>query len=148
MDQGVGFTQSDWMGKFGDWFVPEPNTGCWIWTRGVSSGTTPRTAGGYGKLRKHRRDLLAHRVAYELMVGEIPAGMTVDHACRVRCCVNPEHLRLMTAAENALSGNGVMARNKRKTSCKRGHPLTGINLVLVSRGRRCRECERTRAWES
>ena len=61
---------------------PEPNSGCWLWT-----GYTNRD--GYGCFR---RDLLAHRFAYELYRGAIPAGLTLDHTCRVRSCVNPAHL--------------------------------------------------------
>ena len=78
---------------------PEPNTGCWLWL-GAD------TAEGYGKMGiglrgdGTRRVVYAHRLAYELDIGPIPEGMTIDHLCRVRCCVNPRHLEAVTIQVN------------------------------------------------
>jgi hypothetical protein len=73
---------------------PEPNSGCWLWTAYIDKG-------GYGNFRMGRQSsLMAHRVAYEALVGDIPAGLVVDHSCRTRCCVNPEHLEPVTQKEN------------------------------------------------
>lgn len=66
---------------------------CWLWT-GAPAAT------GYGVIRAGGRDTYAHRIAHELLVGPIPQGLTIDHLCMVRLCVNPEHLEPVTRAEN------------------------------------------------
>lgn len=72
---------------------------CWIWKRKPN-------AKGYGQLRNPRtgRTTTAHRYAYELVVGPIPDGLTIDHLCRVRACVRPDHLEPVTNRENLLRG--------------------------------------------
>jgi hypothetical protein len=70
--------------------------GCWYWMAGLFRG-------GYGQFR-FGRNTRAHRVAYEALVGEIPAGLDLDHLCRVRHCVNPEHLEPVTRKENIRRG--------------------------------------------
>ena len=75
--------------------VPEPMSGCWLWT-----GTR---SGGYGRIGAGGRTgvtLWAHRVVYEALRGPIPAGLTIDHLCRLRICVNPWHLEPVTRQEN------------------------------------------------
>lgn len=67
--------------------------GCWIW-QGRPAVT------GYGVMSVNDVVQLAHRLSYELYVGPIPAGLTIDHLCRVRLCVNPSHLEVVTRAEN------------------------------------------------
>lgn len=92
-----------------------------------------------GKMR------LAHRVAYEIHVGPIPDGLEIDHLCRVRCCVNPDHLEPVTHRENmrrSPSWNSVGRRQKAKTHCPKGHPYSGYNLIVTKSGCRfCRKCQ-------
>lgn len=119
--------------------------GCWEWIG-------PKVGRGYGNIvwrlpgkpRRYRHKV-AHRVAYETMRGPIPDGLTLDHLCRNRGCVNPWHLEPVTSRENTLRGISPAAVNARLTHCKRGHPLSGDNLRLVQspsgkRGRSCRTC--------
>lgn len=109
---------------------------CWLWQG------TPNVAGGYGRLGKggYAR---AHRFAYELLIGPIPKGLTLDHLCRVRLCVNPKHLEPVTIGVNALRGVSPNAQNARKTHCLRGHPFNAKNTYVRTDGHRtCRPCQR------
>lgn len=120
------------------WAKVKKTDTCWNWMgarRPVGYGTF------MGPGRKH---VAAHRFAYQLEVGAIPDGLFLDHLCRNPRCVNPDHLEPVTNAENILRGNGMSARNARKTHCKRGHPLSGGNLVLTGYGRQCRTCANAR----
>lgn len=115
---------------------------CWVWT----AGRTVRGSAGYGvALNRDGKSTVAHRIAYELLVGPIPNGLTLDHECRNRQCVNPAHLTPMTMRENVLRGIGPTAINAKKTHCPRGHPLEGENVYRYPDGRRdCRTCQRER----
>lgn len=113
-----------------------PN-GCWLWTASTNLQ-------GYGQFFDGKT-VLAHRFAYERLVGPIPEGLVTDHLCRTPLCVNPAHLEPVTQRENMLRGETVIAANARKTHCKRGHPLSGENLVIDGQGwRQCRICLRIR----
>lgn len=113
---------------------------CWPWHG-------RKTRKGYG-LFGHAGEVLAHRRAYRYSIGEIPEGLTLDHLCGEPSCVNPAHLEPVTLKENILRGNGVAARNARKTHCLRGHLLDGENLIVRPTGRGCRECSRRSGRES
>ena len=113
--------------------APEPNTGCWLWTAYL-------TEDGYGRCKVGGRQRGAHRAVYEFLVGPIPAQHEIDHLCRVRCCVNPEHLEVVTKKENVARGVGVGVINRLRTSCKNGHPFTASNTRLVKARRYCRRC--------
>lgn len=120
----------------------ESGAPCWLWTG-------PLNDQGYGRYfpnAESPRPIRAHRAAYEFFVGPIPEGLELDHLCRVRHCVNPEHVEPVTHAENVR--RGAAGNNKRaKTHCPQGHPYSGDNLYLypgprVHRG--CRACVRLR----
>lgn len=125
--------------------------GCWTWTAAQNVGYGVIGHGGRG-----RGNVLAHRFAYEALVGPIPPGMTLDHyrlnpgprmnVCS-RLCVNPAHLEPVTTGDNTRRGNLAIVTRARMhaiTQCVAGHPLGGDN-VYFSRGRRnCRACGRRR----
>lgn len=112
-------------------------SGCWNWTGQKS----PK---GYAVTHfKGISTTRAHRVFYMLLVGEVPKGFELDHLCRNRSCVNPDHLEVVTTKVNVLRGIGPTAINARKTHCIRGHPLSGDNLYTRRSGKRqCRICIR------
>ena len=132
------------------WEKVEKTNSCWYW-RGAVTGRS-----GYGHIRAGGRDepeLVAHRVAYELLVGPIPLGLTLDHfrlnpgprqAPCSRLCVNPSHLEPVTAEENVIRGDGPPARNRRKVKCARGHLFNEQNTWRGIRNgnpiRSCRAC--------
>lgn len=92
---------------------------------------------GTGKRKK------AHIAEWEAIHGPVPDGYVLDHLCRRRSCINPNHLELVTSVENTLRGNGPTAVNARKTHCVHGHALSGTNLLIDYRGRRkCKTCQR------
>lgn len=113
---------------------------CWLWDGSYYSH-------GYGQAwsRRLQRSTQAHRLVYESLVGPIPKGMQLDHLCRVRGCVNPAHLRVVTARENVLAPGArcLAKRNALKERCSQGHPYSEENTYTTPRGRRqCRICKR------
>jgi hypothetical protein len=70
--------------------------------------------------------------------------MTLDHICKIRNCVNPDHLEICTAGENVMRGDSLQAWYAARTHCKNGHPFSGDNLFLRpgGRGRGCRACQK------
>jgi hypothetical protein len=114
---------------------------CWLFTRGKEMR---RPAGrGYGTFGFGRKMVQAHRVAYEWLIGPVPAGQEFDHGCRVHPCVNPEHVEPVTHQENCLRGISPSAQNARAICCSRGHPYDEANTLIARDGRRmCRVCKR------
>lgn len=117
--------------------VREGTGECWLWTSSVDKY-------GYGRLNDRAlptRPMSAHRWVFELLVGDIPAEMTVDHICFVKQCVNPAHLQLLTRVENSRRQRRALAHE-----CARGHRFTpentGWNQFASGPRRYCRECHR------
>jgi hypothetical protein len=88
---------ADLITRFEASYIPEPNSGCWLWI-------AHRNTRDYGTIRDGAHRLSAHRLAHELHIGPIPDGLVIDHLCRVHCCVNPDHLEAVTQHENMLRG--------------------------------------------
>lgn len=105
---------------------------------------------GYPQAWDGERVRTVYAIRYEREIGPIPDGMVLDHyvcdAGHLGCC-NPHHCRPVTQRENVLRGNGVAARNRAKTHCIRGHPLSGDNLILKNGYRYCRACRKVRYHE-
>lgn len=118
--------------------VPEQLNDCWVWQG-------PCNKRGYGRTSVMGKTQLAHRVAYLLLIGELPLDEEIDHTCRNHPCVNPIHLEIVPHRVNVLRGEGTPAINARKTLCSRGHLLAGENLRINTGTRTfrvCRTCER------
>jgi hypothetical protein len=125
--------------------------GCWMW-QGM------RIWSGYGRFSILRRPIAAHRWAYEFCIGPIPEGLTIDHLCRTRACVNPNHLEAVTNLVNVRRGTPYrrnFARrstargrtgerlNTQRTHCTKGHLLDEENGRLERDGYlRCKTCRR------
>ena len=115
---------------------------CWLWIPQASNG-------GYGQFYLNGKPQLAHRASYMLFVDEIPAGLTIDHLCSVRCCVRPSHLEAVTLLENLRRAevwkHGAEAQRS-KARCPNGHLYDEANTRITPSGRRhCRACARAQA---
>jgi hypothetical protein len=111
---------------------------CWQWT-----GCIDRD--GYAKFL----NIKVHRWAWTYLVGPIPEGLELDHLCRNRSCVNPDHLEPVSRLVNIHRSYNPPAMNARKTHCPKGHPYAGENLLVYTRpggtpSRYCRACDRAR----
>ena len=117
------------------WAKVDKTPTCWLWT-GAKTG-------GYGVFGHPQRR--SHRLSYEWLVGPIPEGLQMDHLCRVRACVNPDHLEPVTQQVNLLRGETIVAARAAQTSCVRGHPFDEDNTLIVKNGRMCKACLAMRA---
>ena len=121
--------------------IPIPESGCFVWT-----GQEER--GGYGMVWFNGKKRLVHRVVWEIERGAIETGKSLDHLCRVRCCVNPDHLEPVDIRTNILRGASIAALNAKKDMCANGHRFTPQNTYITKHGSRfCRECGRAACRE-
>lgn len=112
--------------------LPEPNSGCWLWT-----GRLNKWGYGISDWRRHhvQHVQLAHMLSYLAFRGEVPSWMELDHKCRTRSCVNPDHLEPVTHEENMRRARGM------KRFCKYGHELIEANRRRNKHGQiTCRTC--------
>lgn len=124
--------------RFEGKYLVNAATGCWDWTASKNLGYGQIGAGGRGN-----GPLFAHRVSYEKHKGTIPPALVVDHVCRNRGCVNPDHLRLLTRGENVMCGETIPARHAAKDRCDNGHIYAEVGYYTTKLWhRQCRECKR------
>ena len=101
------------------------------------------TTNGYSRIRINNKNIQAHRWAWELVNGQIPDEFVIDHICRNRKCVLPEHLRMVTQQENIMAG---LHNIDNRSHCNQGHPFVKENIMIRKSGKReCAECNRIRA---
>ncbi len=103
--------------------------GCWVWQLSTDNM-------GYGTISRNGKTQRAHRWVYEAFRGPIASGLELDHLCRNKPCVNPDHLDPVTHSEN------LKRHYSKVTACPRGHHYTTENTYLDHGRRRCRTCMR------
>lgn len=133
----INFGDSRLPDRFWDKVRPCPMSGCWLWTGA-------HVWNEYGVVTVGGRQRYVHRVSYQALVGEVPAGLQLDHLCRQRCCVNPMHLEPVTQRENMRRGKQGEIWGT-ETHCRNGHEYTDENTAPRSgrrNGRMCRACNR------
>jgi hypothetical protein len=113
----------------------DAETNCWNWVG-------CKTKGGYGASALNGIKMVAHRAMWRLLRGELPDGLDLDHLCRNRSCINPDHLEPVTRSEN-------LKRGFEARGCKNGHSYNDRDFDLVKRSdgsveRRCKICHRER----
>lgn len=113
---------------------------CWEWMGASRSGKP----GGYGAFNAGGKMVSSHRFAYEDLVGPIPEGLIIDHLCKNKPCVNPDHLEPVTPGENIRRGALpfiAKERGRKVTHCPRTHLYTTENTLYNTYGHRsCRTC--------
>lgn len=116
------------------WDKVEKTKSCWNWT-------AAHTIAGYGQFGFNKKMFLAHRFSYEIIKGEIPNGLTIDHLCNNVKCVNPEHLEAVDINTNLKrSKNQITTKNSNKEHCIHGHSLINNFYRTTNDGRRCKTC--------
>lgn len=117
------------------WAKVKKTDSCWLWQGYIHPLT------GYGTIQISGKPELVHAVSYKLVGKIIPEGMELDHLCRNRACVNPDHLEPVIHRDNVLRGINACAQNARATHCPQGHPYDLFNTYRIpSGGRGCRTC--------
>ena len=121
------------------WNKVDKTGSCWVWTGA-------RTSQGYGNFLWYGKNVVAHRKSYEILVGNIPKDLDLDHLCRNRSCVNPYHLEPVTRRENLLRGDTIPAKHVNKTHCPKGHKYTKENTYTYAgnNSRYCKTCRKER----
>jgi hypothetical protein len=120
------------------WRCVDKTETCWLWQGEMGPG-------GYGRILdpSTRKHYMAHRYSYELHVGPVPEDLCLDHLCRVRHCVRPDHLEAVTMRENVRRGETPASANHKKQVCIHGHVFTDETTILDHLGHRhCRLCAR------
>jgi hypothetical protein len=117
-------------------YTVDADTGCWVWTRRVDKN-------GYGRAAESE---LAHRRSYRENVGELATNEPLDHLCRNRRCVNPDHLEPVTTLENNLRSFEARGIDRNRQTCSYGHDMSDAYVEATGR-RKCRECRRIWARE-
>ena len=123
------------------WAKVDQTDDCWLWRGSINYG--------YGLFRIGAAVYRAHRVAWTWMRGPIPAGLHLDHTCRERACVRPDHMEPVRPEENTRRGDAPSTRARRDGRCMRGlHAMVGDNVIVSGGKRECRACKRIRmaAW--
>jgi HNH endonuclease len=109
---------------------------CWPWLG-------RRTRLDYGEFFMNYKNFPAHRaVLFALRGVPLDSKLVADHLCRNPCCVNPDHLEMVSRAENTMRGMGACAKHARKTHCKRGHEYNQENTYINGNKRYCKTCRR------
>ena len=122
------------------WAKVQKTETCWIW-QGCWSKQT-----GYGKVQINHKPKLVHVLSFEWAKGILPEGTEIDHLCRNRRCVNPEHLEAVNHRDNVLRGINACASNAKVTHCPQGHPYDLFNTYRrPDGGRDCRICRDKRS---
>jgi hypothetical protein len=120
--------------RFAEKYAVDGETGCWLWQAYIRPD-------GYGTFMVAGKNFRAHRWSYEQFAGPIADGLVIDHLCRNRSCVNPEHLEPVTSFVNTIErGMGQRAVTYRERRCKRGHELTEDNLYRSPTNSAVRQC--------
>lgn len=111
-------------------------TECWIWIARLDKD-------GYGVFTINGKGYRAHRISYQIEYNKIDNNLTIDHLCRSRNCIRPDHLEQTTSRENIMRGHGLAVINSRKTQCINGHEFNKENTGIDLNGKRyCIICRR------